>query len=53
MLADVEEFAYREIAEMFDIPVGTMMSRLSRGRARLRTELAAFAGYGIGEAGQS
>lgn len=48
VLADVEEFAYREIAEMLDIPVGTVMSRLSRGRARLKTELAAFAtAYGI------
>jgi RNA polymerase sigma-70 factor, ECF subfamily len=53
VLADVEEFAYREIAEMLDIPVGTVMSRLSRGRARLRRELAAFAaGYGINDAAQ-
>ena len=54
VLADVEEFAYREIAEMLDIPVGTVMSRLSRGRARLRNELATFAaGYGITAAAQS
>jgi RNA polymerase sigma-70 factor (ECF subfamily) len=51
VLADVEEFAYREIAEMLDIPIGTVMSRLSRGRARLRNELASFAaGYGITDA---
>src|SRR5690349_8824565 len=54
VLADVEEFAYREIAEMLDIPVGTVMSRLSRGRARLRNELATFAaGYRIDAAAQS
>ena len=54
VLADVEEFAYREIAEMLDIPVGTVMSRLSRGRARLRNELAAFAnGYGIATSAES
>jgi RNA polymerase sigma-70 factor (ECF subfamily) len=54
VLADVEEFAYREIAEMLEIPVGTVMSRLSRGRARLRNELATFAaGYGITDAARS
>jgi RNA polymerase sigma-70 factor, ECF subfamily len=31
-LRDVEEFSYAEIAEMLDIPVGTVMSRISRGR---------------------
>jgi RNA polymerase sigma-70 factor (ECF subfamily) len=54
VLADVEEFAYREIAEMLDIPAGTVMSRLSRGRARLRNELATFAAaYGIAESAES
>jgi RNA polymerase sigma-70 factor (ECF subfamily) len=34
-LRDVEEFSYREIAEMLAIPVGTVMSRISRGRRLL------------------
>ena len=42
-LADVEGFAYREIAEIMDSPVGTVMSRLHRGRAALRTSLADYA----------
>ncbi|MBI4903419.1 MAG: sigma-70 family RNA polymerase sigma factor [Acidobacteria bacterium] len=43
LLADVQEFAYKEIAKMLDIPVGTVMSRLSRGRKHLREELLAVA----------
>jgi RNA polymerase sigma-70 factor, ECF subfamily len=43
LLADVQEFAYREIAEMLGIPVGTVMSRLSRGRKQLRVKLADYA----------
>jgi RNA polymerase sigma-70 factor, ECF subfamily len=39
LLADVEGFAYREIAEILDIPVGTVMSRLHRARKRLKDEL--------------
>lgn len=39
ILADMEGFRYREIAEILDIPVGTVMSRLHRGRAALKRRL--------------
>jgi RNA polymerase sigma-70 factor (ECF subfamily) len=42
-LADIEGYPYREIAEMMDTPIGTVMSRLHRGRARLRQRLAGYA----------
>lgn len=38
-LVDLEEFGYAEVAEILDIPVGTVMSRLSRARANLKTLL--------------
>lgn len=38
--ADVEGYAYREIASLMGTPIGTVMSRLARGRARLRELLA-------------
>jgi len=42
-LADVQEFSYKEIAETMKLPLGTVMSRLSRGRKLLRQELAGVA----------
>ena len=41
--ADVEGFAYKEIAEIMGTPVGTVMSRLHRGRKLLRAQLADYA----------
>jgi RNA polymerase sigma-70 factor, ECF subfamily len=41
VLCDVEELTYKEIADALAIPLGTVMSRLHRGRALLRSELGA------------
>ena len=43
LLADVEEFSYKEIAEMLDIPIGTVMSRLHRGRKAMHKALLEYA----------
>lgn len=43
LLADVDGFSYKEIAEMLEIPVGTVMSRLHRGRKAMQRALFTYA----------
>jgi RNA polymerase sigma-70 factor, ECF subfamily len=43
LLADLHDFSYREIAEILDVPVGTVMSRLFRGRRHLQRSLVDYA----------
>lgn len=43
LLADVEGFAYKEIAEILDVPIGTVMSRIHRGRKALEKQLHEYA----------
>ncbi len=48
LLVDVEEFSYKEASGMLGVPIGTVMSRLSRGRALLREQLGGIAeSYGF------
>src|SRR5580692_1533058 len=43
LLADVEGFSYKEIAEITDVPIGTVMSRIHRGRKALQKALLDYA----------
>ncbi|HYK66125.1 MAG TPA: sigma-70 family RNA polymerase sigma factor [Patescibacteria group bacterium] len=43
LLVDVEELSYQEVSGVLNIPIGTVKSRVSRGRAMLRDALTAFA----------
>jgi RNA polymerase sigma-70 factor (ECF subfamily) len=53
LLVDVEEFSYKDAAEILTIPIGTVMSRLSRGRKVLRELLDDVAqDYGLGRTGK-
>lgn len=48
-LADVEGFSYQEIADIMKSPVGTVMSRLHRGRRMLRDRLGSYAQFGASQ----
>jgi RNA polymerase sigma-70 factor (ECF subfamily) len=44
-----DEFSYRDIADQMGLPIGTVMSRLARGKAHLRAKLAKHAGPAAGD----
>jgi RNA polymerase sigma-70 factor (ECF subfamily) len=48
VLVDIGDFSYQDAAQILDIPIGTVMSRLHRGRRILKSELA---GAAVGEEG--
>lgn len=49
LLSDIEDMTYKEIAKTLNVPIGTVMSRLHRGRKMMRAELASYANSrGIG-----
>lgn len=53
ILCDIEQMTYKEIALATDVPVGTVMSRISRGRKLLRAKLASYAqAHGFGRSGR-
>jgi len=51
-LSAIEDLKYREIADVLEVPVGTVMSRLFRARAMLKDRLQDLAGSGTGEEGE-